>query len=239
MRRTSLLSFFALLFVASVSWGATCQSIFEGDGIRFQSREVSRWGRTFKVSEIVTSTKKIVDASVIAPEVPLERKLVVGFDNGHVYLWHAGKKADSWGRPPFDVSMKPKFDENRMNGQVFIVLVDNRGELPARFGEVMEAFDGKSDRTCIKLMCQFIHDVYPEQGRPFAVNTQHFLYEVIGNSSPQSYSVHEVVVTGRDSFEAAMRAQWTNQMKTMRNAIYGIFNRVYRTPPADPPMPVE
>lgn len=228
----------AMLFALEGAVANQCQTIFEGNEIRFQTQSVSHRGHTLKISQIVTRTRKLVNASVLSPQVPAEKKLVVGFDNGHVYLWHDGKKADSWGRPPFIVTGKPKVDD-RMNGQMFLVLVDNKGELTRRFDDVIEAFATAKDRTCINLMCKFVEDVYPDSGRTRAFNTQSFFHEMIENQAPDTYRVEEVVVTGRASFREAVSAQWTNQMKTMRNAIFGIFSRTYRTPAEPPPIPVE
>ena len=162
--------------------------------------------------------------------MPSAKKLSVSFDNGHVYLWHDGKKADSWGRPPWIVTASPKFDEQRMNGQMFLVLVDHRGDLPARFDQVLEAFAEARDRTCIGLMCKFINEVYPEGETTRAFNTQDFLRQVIHNQSPDGYSVSQLVVTGRETYQAAVSAQYTNQLKSMRNAIFGIFTKTYREP---------
>lgn len=207
------------LFATSSQAAPRCDFLFY-QPLELTSLFVNYRHQPIKMFQNIGEIRKSVLASELAPEIPVENKLIVGFLNGHVYLYHNGLKADSWGRPPFIVSAKPKIEEH-LTGQFFVVLNDRSGSLQQRYLEAFNDFTNKSDRTCVRLACQFLKDLYPDQTMTKQITPEQFLEKILLWQSPETYSA-QVYVTGSENFAAAMKAQKTNQLKAVRNAAVGL-----------------
>jgi hypothetical protein len=209
-------SFFLMFsFNTAVFAKNQCIQFFQQSKLVFSTSQKILNGQSFLLHQIQGRMRKIVLAQDLAPEIPDSKKIIVGFDQGHVYIYHDGKKANSWGKPPFQVHAIPEND-SRLNGQMFLVLHDLHGDLSARFAKVFNDFEGQYDRTCIRLMCTFMKDLYPQENISKQLNTQMLFYKLLQWQSSETYSA-QVFVTDRSSLELALHAQWTNQVKTIRN----------------------
>jgi hypothetical protein len=235
MSLCSVARFFALfLFSASVFANQPqCEDALTRTEKTFESSIVYHRGQPLTVHQITGAFVTSLHSSVVAPEIPNKEKIVVGFDKGHVYIYHQGQKADSWGKPPFKVDAIPR-KGHQLTGQLLLVLHDQVGGLSERFASAMSLFEGTSDRTCIRLMSAFLEDLYSDgMVRCRALNTQLFFWKLVQLQETGAFSAQAYVI-GTDSLENALKAQWINQLKTTRNALEsigvppGLVNRLGR-----------